>query len=322
MMKFDHPMRWNRRACSLCCIGLAIVALVSPATTAFAVEGAYSNYQAGGYGDFFVGYTPEPGVYLRSDAYYYEADVDRSVLQGRARFDVDIDVVLVYPTVMVVTEKEFLGGRYAFGGLLALSYVDVGLGVAAPSSEVGVRDDRTGFGDPYLIPLSLYWQVAGVHINFYQAIVVPLGSYDFRRLANNGLNYWSFDTNLAVTWFNEGTGTELSAVVCHLGNTENEKTDYESGQEIHLDYMANQFLTESVALGLHGYYVKQITGDSGSGATLGNYKAESVGLGPAFLWMTKLGEKSVSFSAKWLHELDATNRPEGNNFYLSVSTDF
>jgi len=32
--------------------------------------------------------------------------------------------------------------------------------------------------------------------------------------------------------------------------------------------------------GLTGYYCKQVTGDSGSGATVGDFEAKTVGLGP------------------------------------------
>jgi len=51
--------------------------------------------------------------------------------------------------------------------------------------------------------------------------------------------------------------------------------------------MLNQFLSESLAIGIHGFYLKQVTGDNGSGARLGSFKAETAGVGPAVLWITK-----------------------------------
>ncbi len=86
--------------------------------------------------------------------------------------------------------------------------------------------------------------------------------------------------------------------------------------------MANQFVGETVAVGVHGFYHLQITGDSGTGAILGDFKAESAGVGPAILWMAQIGDRAVSFSMKWIHEFHAENRPEGDNFYFSVSTSF
>ena len=60
----------------------------------------------------------------------------------------------------------------------------------------------------------------------------------------------------------------------------------------------NQFLSESWAVGIHGFYLKQVTGDSGDGAILGDYKAEAAGIGPATLWNTRISDKELSFIAK------------------------
>jgi hypothetical protein len=215
-----------------------------------------------------------------------------------------------------------LGARYAAGAVIPITYVDVRIGVNIGFAQATASDNRVHFGDPYLIPVSLFWNIGRVHLNFFEGVAVPLGAYDADRLANTGLNYWSFDSNLAITYFHEESGTELSGVVGHIYNTENPDTDYQSGQEFHFDYMANQFVGETIAIGLHGYYHRQITGDSGTGAILGDFKAESAGVGPAILWMTQIGDRAVSFSMKWIHEFHAENRPEGDNFYFSVSTSF
>ena len=69
----------------------------------------------------------------------------------------------------------------------------------------------------------------------------------------------------------------------------------------------NQFLSETWAIGLEGYYLKLVTGDSGNGAFLGNFKTEAAGIGPAALWNTKVGDQEVSFIAKWIHDYHAEN---------------
>ena len=122
-----------------------LVALASPA---FALEGAYSNYQPGGYGDFFVAYTPEPGFYLRNDVYRYTADASRSVLRGVVTVDFDLDVVLESPTLFYVTDKTVLGGRYAAGLVVPITYVDVEIGANVGFAQATASDDRVHFGDP------------------------------------------------------------------------------------------------------------------------------------------------------------------------------
>jgi len=91
---------------------------------------------------------------------------------------------------------------------------------------------------------------------------------------------------------------------------------------MHLDLLFNQYLSESLAVGIHGYYLQQITGDKGSGAILGDFKASSAGIGPAVMWGTKIGDQDVTFIAKWLHEFDADNRMEGDHFFVSFAMDW
>jgi hypothetical protein len=151
---------------------------------------------------------------------------------------------------------------------------------------------------------------------------VPTGDYDVDNLINNGLNYWSFDTNFALTYLNPETGRDFSFDIGHIYNTENGDTDYQTGQELHLDVAFNQFFSETFAVGLHGFYLKQLTGDSGAGSLLGDFKAEAAGVGPALLWTRSIGDQDVSFIAKWLHEFHAENRLEGDHIFLSFALDW
>ncbi len=180
----------------------------------------------------------------------------------------------------------------------------------------------SGLGDIALIPAALFWSKDDLHLSLSHLIVAPTGDYDRDNLANRGLNYWSFDTNLALTYLNPETGRDFSINFGHIYNTENDATDYQSGQELHLDVAFNQFLSESVAVGIQGFYLKQITGDSGAGALLGSFKAEALGIGPALLWSTKIGRQDVTLIAKWLKEIHSDNRMEGDHAYLSLVVDW
>ena len=161
-----------------------------------------------------------------------------------------------------------------------------------------------------------------MHLNFYEAIVAPTGSYDKDRNVDAGLNYWSFDSTLAATYLNMETGLEISAAAGYIYNTENDDTNYQTGQEFHLDHMLNQFFSDTFAVGLHGYYYKQITGDSGSGTFLGDFKGEAAGIGPAIMWMPKIKDRDIMISAKWLHDYYTDNRLEGDHFWLNLTMQF
>jgi hypothetical protein len=184
---------------------------------------------------------------------------------------------------------------------------------------IPIDEDRTAIGDPGFIPASIFWNFGNLHLNAFETITAPIGSYNQDRNVDAGLNYWSFDTTLAATYLHPEKGYEISAAVGHIYNTENDDTNYQTGQEFHLDYMLNQFLSETFALGLHGFYYKQITGDSGSGALLGDFKGEASGIGPAIMWTPKIKGKDIVISAKWIHEFDTEHRLEGDHLFLSCS---
>jgi hypothetical protein len=216
-----------------------------------------------------------------------------------------------------------LGGKYALGALVPIVRTDIDANtVVGGMKGPGIEDDKTGLGDITLFPFSIFWNFGNFHLNFAEYIITPTADYDEDDLANTGLNYWSFDTNVAATYLDPIRGHEFSFNLGHIYNTENKDTDYQTGQEIHLDYMANQYFSETFALGVHGFYLKQITGDSGDGAIFGDFKAEAAGIGPALLWTPSILGKDVPIIVKWLHEFHAENRLEGDHVMASFVLSF
>jgi hypothetical protein len=321
MMSSNKPLISLSRA-TIWLIALAVAFL--PASAAYAGEGGASHYGPGFYGDFGVAVAPDPGLYLRNDLYYYNADAsgERIVQYGELRADLEVDTAMYMLTGLMVLDKEVLGGRYAFGAILPIIYTDISADIILGPITSSVDADRTAVGDPGFIPASLFWHSGNFHINVSETITAPIGSYDKDRDVNAGLNYWSFDTTLAATYLHPDRGHEISAAIGHIYNTENDDTDYQTGQEFHLDYMLNQFLSETLAVGLHGFYYKQITGDSGSGALLGDFKGEAAGIGPAVMYATKIRDVDLVISAKWLHEFHAEHRLEGEHIFLNFTLAF
>ena len=78
-------------------------------------------------------------------------------------------------------------------------------------------------------------------------IVAPTGRFDEDDLANTGLNYWTFETDIAATYFNDATGQDYSIVAGYTYNTENNATNYKSGDEMHVDFVLNQFFSEHLS---------------------------------------------------------------------------
>ena len=95
-----------------------------------------------------------------------------------------------------------------------------------------------------------------------------------------------------------------------------------SGTEFHLDFAGNQFLFESFAIGVRGYFYRQLTGDSGSGAVLGDFKGEAVGIGPGFIWLPKFAEGKLVVQGKWMTDVHSENRFDSDYATLTISWTF
>jgi hypothetical protein len=289
-----------------------------------AAEGGTSNYVPGLYGDFAVAVASAPGFLMRHDLYFYTADAEKQrFVQGeQIRADLDLDTGMYLLNVFMVLDTEILGGQYAFGANLPIIYGSLSGNFVVGPEAIPFDDNGITIGDLGIIPISLNWNSGNFHFNLYESIIVPIGSYDKSRLINGSLNYWSFDTDFAATYFHPEKGHEVSAVLGYIYNTENSDTSYHTGQECHLDYMLNQFLSETFAVGLQGFYYRQITGDKGSGALLGDFRGEAWGIGPAVMWATKVKNIDLYINLKWFHEFNVENRLEGDHLYVSATMDF
>ena len=246
-----------------------LAALASP--TAEASEGAASYYFAGAFGTFLVAVPPEPGFTAASQTLMYGGQASRAVLNGRVTFGLNAFALYEFIAGSYTFEQPVLGGRLQIGaGVPVLSYANLNT-----SLQTGRFGAFTGgasdfnVGDTLLNPFALYWNSGDFNVKFTEYVVAPTGHYDVNNVISVGRNYWAFDTQLGLTWFRKATGTELSVLPGIMFNTTNTATDYHTGTEFHLDFMVNQFVMPSVALGAQGYWYKQIDGDSGSGAVLG-----------------------------------------------------
>jgi hypothetical protein len=65
-----------------------------------------------------------------------------------------------------------------------------------------------------------------------------------------------------------------------------------------------------------------VTGDSGSGATFGDFKGRTIGFGPVLSYVCKVGGKDLIAETKWLHEVETKNRLQGDYLWLKVILKF
>jgi len=68
-----------------------------------------------------------------------------------------------------------------------------------------------------------------------------------------------------------------------------------------------------------GYYYQQVTGDSGTGARLGDFMGRTIALGGTAAYTFKLDGRDITTRVKVLREFDVENRLEGTAGFLTVS---
>ncbi len=144
-------------------------------------------------------------------------------------------------------------------------------------------------------------------------IILPTGSYDKNNPVNVGRNYTTFEPIYAVTYISD-CGWDVSGKFLYDFNTENDDTDYKSGQEFHFDYAVGKQVTKSWKVGVGGYYYKQITDDEKDGKKLKNSKGQVFAIGP----QVQYNHGKLSFIGKYQIETNVKNKPKGNKAWFKL----
>jgi hypothetical protein len=285
-----------------------------------------------GYSDIFAGVLPPvPGIYVRNDAYHYQGNADRTVLDGLVELGVDQKYMADILAVTVVTPYKVLGGTYSFGlvpSFISMNVnVDVGvdprnfgLPLAPLSLEFG--DSKMSQGDSVLAPIILGWDSGNWHANFGGFVFAPTGDYDRRDLANTSLNHWAVMPRFAATYFDPKTGWQASGALIYTHNWENPATNYETGDIVNVEGTITKNFG-ALGAGVASYGMIQVTGDSGQGARLGSFESRVYGVGPIVSYTLGTGTPSpLTLLAKWYTEFDAKNTFEGNVVDVAASFKF
>ena len=176
-----------------------------------------------------------------------------------------------------------LGGQLTIGAAAVPG--NVGLGINA--TLTGPRGNRfpaahrqpDTWADIYYLG-TLKWNHGVNNHMWYVFGNIPSGTYDSTRLANLSIGYVAVDSGFGYTYLNPKTGHEFSVVAGFSYSGTNKALDYRNGIDFHVDWAVSQFIGKSVHVGIVGYVYQQVTGDSGTGAKLGDNKGRAIGIGP------------------------------------------
>jgi hypothetical protein len=303
--------------------GAATLALAGAAQ---ATEGGASTYLLGSGGPGAAVLPPVEGVFFANTFYHYDAKAS-----GERQFPVGGNVVAGlkvnlnadFATVLWAPTTNFAGGTLAVGAALPVGVpaVDVNAVITGPlGGQIGVTRSEDAFivGDP-LLTASVGWKRGDWHYVVSSLVNVPVGDYRAGRLANLAFHRWAFDASAAVTWKDEGSGWDVSAKTGVTFNGVNDSTDYDSGDEWHLEASVEKTLSPKWSIGAQAYYLSQFSNDTGSGARLGPFRGQITGVGATAAYNFKIGPAPATLRLHAFTEMDAKNRPEGHAVFLDFS---
>jgi len=301
----------------LLCLLFAGRSVADEAGVSFWLPGQYGSYAA----------VPlKPGLSFESMYYHAKADASGGVSFARgggiqAGIKSPSDYFMFTPTYTF--ETKIFNAQAAFGTTLLFgkNSTTVSATLTGPGGAIssGSRSDEiVGFGD--LSPTaSLSWSRDVHNFMVYATTGVPVGAYSPTRLAALGLGHWAADGGVGYTYLDEKAGIEASAVFGLTYNFINPYTQYKSGADAHLDWAISPYLNDKFHIGAVGYFYNQISGDSGAGARLGDFKSRVAGVGPQIGFFFPVSDWQGYLNLRGYYEFDARNRLEGWTAYATFS---
>jgi hypothetical protein len=282
-----------------------------------AVEEGLSIYPKG-YAGFMSGVlSPQAGFYLTDSYYFFEGDAGREVRDGNIEANANVVMNADFLGATSVTGWHFLGATYAYGGAVDYLGAHLDASVQTPLGGVALAAQKDTIGDSFLQPAILGCHDGPLNWLLAMNIYIPTGAYQPRQL-NVGRNVWGFMPQFGFTYFDPATGWDVSGTLVYVTMTENATTNYQSGDLLHLDWALGRRFGAWEA-GVNGNIVEQVGADSGSGARLGPFKAESLGIGPGVSYATALGSTPANLAVRWERDFDAHNTFRGDVVVASAT---
>lgn len=313
-----------RRRSHLLRYGLVAAALGSGAVLqpAQAVETGMSLYLRGSAG-FMSGFLPpvENVEVITPIYWHFDGVAGANVRNNLVEFGVDMNVDFAALQAIFITDWKPLGATYAFGGLVDYAWAGVDATIQGPlGNQIAISPRADGMSDTMVQPFILGWHFDQIHVNANMSVVLPTGEYETGQLSV-GRNLWALMPQVAVTWFDQEAGWDISGAVTYVTAWENEATDYASGDILHLDWAVGKHWGEWI-VGVAGNFAVQVEDDSGAGTRLGAYRMRATGIGPAVNYSTKIGEMPLTLSAKWQHDISTANTFEGDIVNVTATVAF
>jgi hypothetical protein len=287
------------------CLGLGILGL--PAANAYDLPPVNLGFTS-----FLDGGPPAgPGFYFQQYLQYYHSDTFKDKDGNKIPFPKpELNAYVSLSQFIYQSDQPILfGGKW--GVDLIVPVVGFDLTGAPP-----LQANDPGVGDILVGPFIQWDPVMGKNGPVFMHRIelqttFPSGKFDSKKSLNPGSNGYSFNPYWAATLFLTPKWT-ASTRVHYLWNSEQEDTNIQPGQAIHLNYATDyELIPNTLRAGINGYYLKQITDTKVNGVSVPDRQEQVFGIGPGLLYSFSQNNH-LFFNAYF--EMAAENRTEGNRF--------
>lgn len=307
-----------------CFLVSAAIICLQVSSPVCAEEGGTGHYVPGSVATLIDTAPTQPGWVLQPLFLHYEGSFDGSKalpVAGVVSTGLDVSVDSITLGSLYSLESKVMGATYSAG----VYFPFVSMDVTGSVDSLIKTDSASGLGDITVIPAMLAWKSGNWQYTALLPVYTPTGEYEMGQLANLGVNYWTLDPTFGLTYANETSGLNAKFSAGITFNSENNDTNYDSGSVLHSEMSLQKVFPSKIGLwglGANAFLYEQISGDSGEGASNGDFKGRTMGIGPVLDYILPTNSGILVFELKWLPEMNTKNRVEGDYVWFKAAWQF
>lgn len=268
--------------------------------------------------------TPENTLSVYVPGYFYSASSLRNANGDKSIANPDLNMFITGVGATYVSDFKILGANYGATVLLAF---------ASNRIQGNTLDSKSPFAltDTYIVPVQLGWHNKRADFVFSYQIYLPTGKFDMGASDNSGLGMFMNEFSAGTTlFFNDKKTFHFSALASYEINGKKKDTDIKTGDLLSIEgglgktfYMMNTEKTapkEILNAGLIYYLQYKVTNDQIPVPVFGTIETDKDRVGGigAEINYFHIG-CSTSAGFRWIAEVEAINRFQGNTFFVTLA---
>jgi len=268
--------------------------------------------------------TPENTLSVYVPGYFYTASSLRDANGDKALANPDLTMSITGAGASYVSDFKIFGANYGATVLIAFAANTIqGNSVNATNS--------LALTDTYIQPVQLGWHNKRADFVFSYQMYLPTGKFTAGASDNSGLGMFMNEFSAGTTlFFNDKKTIHFSALASYEINGKKKDTDIKTGDILSIEgglgktfYMLNAAKTAPTGIlnaGLIYYLQYKMTSDKIPVPIIGIVEGDKDHIGGigAEINYYHIG-CSTSAGFRWIGEVDAVNRFQGNTFFLTLA---